>query len=399
MMKNICGICCTGLMLFMLSCSKSKITPPVIDTSGKTPPGGNVSVYLTKARATHDFIVSSYLTSFGGYRVNLTDNSNTAFEWYNASQLYADAAMVAAGDTTYRKYMNNTFAWLTKLVDQNDAHGGYFAAAALNGGGGSGLKYVDDNSLTGVTYLEAYDVSTGSQQAKYLQAAQACADWIINSGLWDNTFGGGFWWNTAKPVKSTQTNGLALQLFLRLYIITGQVVYHDWALQINNWLNTKMHDQATNLYIWQIESSGTVDKYIFTYDNAIMVEADLLYAKAMNDPSYVTKAQALGNAMIKTLYDTNHNVFIFNTNDIRINPCYSGWASQAMIKLYETDNNSSWLTYAKANIDQINAIMENPAVNGYYQYAGLDGAGRYANMEGVDQAWMQRVETLLSKYR
>jgi uncharacterized protein YyaL (SSP411 family) len=369
------------------------------DTTGNhNPPPA--SVYLTKARATHAFIVSDYLTSFGGYRVNLTNNSNTAFEWYNASQIYADAAMVAIGDTTYRPYMDKNFAWLTQLIDQSDPNGGYFAAAGLNGLGGSGLKYVDDNSLTGVAYLEAYDVSTGAQQTKYLQAAEACANWIINSGQWDNTFGGGFWWNTDKTVKSTQTNALALQLFLRLYQITGKASYHDWAAQVNNWLNTNMKDAATGLYFWQIESSGKVDSsYKFTYDNAIMVEAELLWAQAMNDPGYVTKAQALGNAMIKNLYDTNHNVFIFNSNDIRINPCYCGWASQAMIKLYEADHNSSWLTYAKANIDQINAVMENASVNGYYQYAGLDGAGRYANMEGVDQAWMQRVETLLSRYR
>jgi len=43
--------------------------------------------------------------------------------------------------------------------------------------------------------------------------------------------------------------------------------------------------------------------------------------------------------------------------------------------------------------------MKSPVTNGYYQYAGLDGAGRYTNMEGVDQAWMQRVQTLLSKYK
>ena len=119
----------------------------------------------------------------------------------------------------------------------------------------------------------------------------------------------------------------------------------------------------------------------------------------MGDNSYLSKAQDLGNAMIKTLYDVSHNVFIFNTNDIRINPCYCGWASQLMVRLYEADHNTSWLTYAKANIDQINVVLKNTTYNGYYNYAGLDGAGRYTNMEEVDQAWMQRVQTLLSKYK
>jgi uncharacterized protein YyaL (SSP411 family) len=387
-------------ILMVASCSKS-------GGSGQAPPAGGtdttpvtpVSTYLTNARTTHDFINTNYLTSYGSYRVNTTTNVNSAFEWYNASQLYADAAMVQLGDSTYLSSMNKTFGWLNNLIDKTDANGGYFAFAGLDGSGGSGAKYVDDNALTGVAYLEAYDITTGATQTNYLNAAIACANWLIKSGQWDNTFGGGFWWSTDKTVKPTQSNALALQLFLRLYKITGQSVYHDWVISVNSWLNNQLYDSTIGLYIWQIESNGTKDTYKFTYDNAIMAEADLLYSSVMNDNSYLSKAQDLGNAMIKTLYDVNHNVFIFNTNDIRINPCYCGWASQLMVKLYEADHNSSWLTYAKANIDQINVVLRSTAYNGYYNYAGLDGAGRYTNMEEVDQAWMQRVQALLSKYK
>jgi len=306
---------------------------------------------------------------------------------------------VGLGDGTYQTYMNNTFSWLAHLWDKSDVNGGYFAFAGLDGTGGSGAKYVDDNALTGMAFLEAYDVTTGTTQTGYLNAAKACADWLINSGQWDTTFGGGFWWSTDRTVKPTQSNALTLQLFARLYKITGLAVYHDWAFKVNSWLNTKMYDSGTGLYIWEIKSDGTVENTIFTYDNAIMAEADILYGQAMADNTYLARAQALGHAMIATLYDAGHNVFIFNTNDRRISPVYCGWASQTMIKLYEADNNSSWLTYAKANIDQINVVMKNNANNGYYQYAGLDGAGRYANMEGVDQAWMQRVQAMLSKYK
>jgi uncharacterized protein YyaL (SSP411 family) len=399
-MKNLFYGGLAVLVILTASCSKSGDTaaPAPPTGGGTTPPVTTVSAYLTNAQKTHDFVTANYLTAYGSYRVNTTTNVNSAFEWYNASQLYADAAMVGLGDASYTAGMNKTFSWLNNLIDKNDVNGGYFAFANLDGSGGSGTKFVDDDSLTGMAYLEAYDVTTGATQTNYLNAAKSCANWLINSGQWDNTFGGGFWWATDKTVKPTQSNALALQLFLRLYKITGQSVYHDWAISVNNWLNSQMYDSATGLYIWQIEKNGNKDLAKFTYDNAIMLEAELLYMDAMNDNTYLTKAQALGNAMIKTLWDTNHNVFIFNTTDIRINPCYCVWASQAMIKLYEADKNSSWLSYAKANIDQINVVMKSPA-GGYYQYAGLDGAGRYTNMEGVDQAWMQRVQTLLSKYK
>lgn len=357
------------------------------------------SVYLTNAKATHQYILSAYATSYGSYRVNTTTNTNGAFEWYVASQLYADAAMASLGDSAYIPGMVNTLNWLKKLADKSDVNGGYFAAAALDGSGAAGDKYVDDNALTGMAFLAAYDVTRGTTKQDFLQAAVGCANWLMNSSQWDNTFGGGFWWATNKTVKPTQSNALALQLFCRLYKITGNTVYKNWAVSVYEWLDSQMYEGSTGLYIWQIEKNGTRDTYKFTYDNAIMAEALLLYADVMGNDTYRTKAQALGNAMIRVLWDKNHNVFIFNTNDLRVNPCYSGWATQTMIKLYETDNNSNWLIYAKANVDAINLVLKNPVLNGYYQYAALDGAGRYTNLDGVDQAWMQRVQTLLSKYK
>ncbi|MVN93028.1 glycoside hydrolase family 76 protein [Mucilaginibacter aquatilis] len=393
------------LGVLFASCSKSKTTPDSENNGGNNGGGGDggnpvtESVYLTNAKATQAFINSGYGTPFGSYKVNTTTNTTSAFEWYVASHIYADAAMVANGQAGSMTSMNNTFNWLKKLEDKSNANGGYYAYANLDGTGASGVKYTDDNALTGMAYLDAYDVTTGTVKGDYLAAAQSCAKWLINSGQWDNTFSGGFWWTTEKTVKPTQSNGLAMQLFARLYKITGTTQYKDWAILVNDWLNSQLYDSNSGLYIWQIEKNGSKNNVKFTYDNAIMVEAQLLYADAMGDNTYKTKAQALGNAMIRGLWDKSYNVFIFNTNDLRVNGCYSGWATQAMIKLYELDQNSNWLVYAKANVDAINVILKNPALNGYYQYAGLNGAGRYSNLEGVDQAWMQRVQVMLSKYR
>ncbi|MDE3184574.1 MAG: hypothetical protein KGM16_14240 [Bacteroidota bacterium] len=389
-----------SIIVLLSSCGKGKDTPvPLTTPPVDTTPVHLVSVYLTKARETNDFINSNLLTSYNSYRVNTSTNTNSAFEWYNVSQIYADAAMIEIGDSSYLKSMDATFKWMENMWDKTDPNGGYFAAANPDGSGAAGTKYVDDNSLTGIVYLEAYDVTNGADKTAYLAKAEACANWIIKSGLWDSSLGGGFWWNTEKPVKSTQTNGLVLQLFLRLYIITGQTIYQDWAVSVNNWLTSKMFDSNTGLFIWQYDNTGKKFSEIFTYDNSIMLEAYLWYSKAMNDPAYLSKAEAIANAMNKTLWDGAHNVYIFNTSDKRINPAWCGWASQAMIRLYEADKNTSWLAYAKGNIDAINTVLRDPNSHGYYQFAGLDGAGRYSNFEGVDQAWMQRVQALLSKYK
>lgn len=397
------GSLCATIAL-AASCGKDKGVSPVVPVVPPpvTPPVTAVS-YLKLAGETHDYVLGNLITQYSSYRANTTSNSNAAFEWYQVSQVYADAAMVAAGDASYLPYMNKTFKWMDNMWDKSTATGGYFAACNLDGSGAGGDKYVDDNGLTGIVFLEAYDITTGTDKQAYFDKAKACGDWIINSGLWDNTYGGGFWWSTAKPFKPTQANGVALQLFLRLYNITGQATYKEWALKTNAWLSGSMYDATKKLYIWKIDGAGSGTKHteIFTYDNAVMVEADLLYNTILNDATYLTKAQTLGNAMNATLWNPAGKMYIFNTDpsQTRVNPAWCGWGSQGMIRLYEADKNAMWLTYAQGNIDGLNKACRDTTTHGYSFFARMDGTDRAPEREGVDQAWMQRVQALLSKYK
>ncbi|QPH40856.1 glycoside hydrolase family 76 protein [Pedobacter endophyticus] len=401
-MKKIIRNTCLIFALFLYASCKKDPAPVPVTPPPVTPPvtPGTTVNYLQQAKETHTFTVNNLLTASYGYRANTTTHSNNCYEWYNVSQIYADAAMVSLGETTYLAYMNNTFKFMENMWDKRDLRGGYFASVNLDGSGAAGDKYVDDNALTGIVFLEAAEVTTGADKQAYLAKAKACGDWLINSGLWDNVYGGGFYWNTAKPEKPTQTNGLALQLFLKLYSLTGDAIYRDWAVQVNTWLNTKMFDTNTGLYIWKIDGAGDGVKHNekFTYDNAIMVEAFILYSKIMNDAAYLTKAQSLGRAMNNTLWNALYKGYVFNTAETRINPAWCAWGSQAMIRLYETDKNESWLVYAKENINRLNIANRNTTNFGYYFFAGFDGQNRSTEMETVDQAWMQRIQALLSKY-
>ena len=401
-MKNIIIGCLALISIATVSCSKGGDAPtpprPPVDTF-VTPPAIS---YLKLAKETHDFSAGNLMTQYGSFRANTTSHSNEAYEWYNVSQIYADAAMIGAGDASYLPLMNKTFQWMENMWDKSDPYGGYFAASNLDGSGAAGDKFIDDNGLTGMVYLEAYDLTTGADKQAYFDKAKACGDWIINSGLWDNTYGGGFWWSTAKTFKPTQANGVALQLFLRLHKLTGLAVYKDWAQQVDTWLTEKMLDPATRLYIWKIDGPGNGKKHmeLFTYDNAVMVEANLLYSTVLNNSSYLAKAQALGNAMNTTLWNPLYKMYVFNTDptQTRVNPAWCAWGSQGMIRLYEADKDPKWLTFAKGNINGLNKACRDPNTKGYYFFAAMDGTNRSPELEGVDQAWMQRVQALMSRY-
>lgn len=354
------------------------------------------SAYWTLAEDTHNYVVGNLLTSYNSYETE--PGSSTAYAWYTGSQIDADSVMVQEGDSRYLPYMNNTYTWMGNLWDTGSSNGGYYAAANVNGTGAGGDQYVDDNSLIGLAYLDAYEVTTGTQQSAYLASAEAIANWLMQSGQWDSTYGGGFWWNTQKQVKPTQSNGLAMQLFLRLYKITGQSYYQQWAISIKSWLESEMYDSTSGLYIWEVDSSGKQTTE-FTYDNSIMIEADLLYAQVMSDNSYVTKAEQLANNLNSTLWNTSSQVYEFNTGDSRVNPTWCGWASEALIRLYQADGNSTWLDYAQENIDFINQYMRNSSTDGYYNFVNSDGTNLQTNIEGVDQAWMQKLQALLALYR
>jgi len=388
------------------SCSKDKEVTPGGGGGGTKPPvvvpPATKANYLQLAKETRTFISNNLLTSNFSYRANTTTNASACYEWYNVSQIYADAALVAAGDASALPYMNNTFKFMENFWDKSDMRGGYFASVSLNGTGASGDKFVDDNGLTGMVYLEAYDITSGADKAAYLAKAKACADWLINSGLWDNTYGGGFWWSTSKPFKPTQSNGVAMQLFAKLYTVTGETTYRDWAVQVNNWLRNTMFDSASGLYIWKIDGAGTGTKHFekFTYDNAVMLEADILLGKATNDPSYLSKAQAIGNSMNAVLWNSQYKGYIFNTDptQTRVNPAWCGWGTQGMIRLYEQDKDEKWLTYARNNIDALNKAARNADSHAYYFFAGFAGNDRAPEIEGVDQAWMQRIQAMMAKY-
>ncbi|OOQ57754.1 glycoside hydrolase family 76 protein [Mucilaginibacter pedocola] len=407
MKKIIFGLMAVATVL-AASCGKEKTVTPGDGGGGGTtnppvdPPVTTVN-YLNLAKETRSFISSNLLTSNFSYRANTTSQSNSCFEWYNVSQIYADAALVAAGDASALPYMNNTFKFMEGFWDKSDLRGGYFASVRLDGTGAGGDKYVDDNGLTGMVYLEAYEITTGADKAAYLAKAKACADWLINSGLWDGTYGGGFWWSTAKPDKPTQSNGVAMQLFAKLYTITGETVYLDWATKTNNWLRNTMYDSASGLYIWKIDGGGAGTKHFekFTYDNAVMLEAYLLYGKAVNDAAgYLAKAQDIGNAMNTVLWNAQYKGYIFNTDptQTRVNPAWCGWGTQGMIRLYEQDKDEKWLTFARNNINALNTATRNADSHAYYFFAAFNGSNRSPEIEGVDQAWMQRVQAMMAKY-
>src|SRR5205085_2625320 len=143
-----------------------------------------------------------------------------ADQWYVASQLWADALLLETATSNddfdpsdTRCYLDKGFVFLDRLWDYTSA--GYFPRSNPVGTSvTTGPRYTDDNLIAGLALLETARTTTDPPAVRrYIHAAQREADFLRSGDLWDDTFGGGFWWNTGRgdteEGKPAQTNALA----------------------------------------------------------------------------------------------------------------------------------------------------------------------------------------------
>eukprot|EP01113_Clastostelium_recurvatum_P038306 TRINITY_DN5715_c0_g1_i4.p1 TRINITY_DN5715_c0_g1~~TRINITY_DN5715_c0_g1_i4.p1 ORF type:complete len:348 (-),score=66.60 TRINITY_DN5715_c0_g1_i4:39-1082(-) len=185
----------------------------------------------------------------------------------------------------YERYLN----YSTFMMDIEDVYDGNERKQFLN-------SYYDDEGWWAMAMLDVYDLN---QQEKYLDMAQVIFTDMTKA--WDNTCGGGLWWNHDRKYKNAIPNELFLAIATRLYIITKQASYLTWAQEEWKWfLSTGMinarylvNDGTANCK----NNNGTA----WTYNQGVILRGLVDLYKITGDPSYVTEAQKIANATIQYL--------------------------------------------------------------------------------------------------
>lgn len=160
----------------------------------------------------------------------------------------------------------------------------------LQRNGGSLINdYYDDMLWMGLAMLRAYTL-TG--QDVYLNHALELWDEVANG--WNDAFGGGIPWRKSQlDYKNAPSNGPAVILAARLYQITGDPEYLNWAKKIYTWLETTLLDPETHL-IWDginRRGDGRIDKnWLFTYNQGTYIGAGVALWEATGEAEYLEKA-------------------------------------------------------------------------------------------------------------
>jgi predicted alpha-1,6-mannanase (GH76 family) len=160
--------------------------------------------------------------------------------------------------------------------------------------------FYDDSTWWALGWVAAYDL-TG--EGRYLDAARSI--FANNLGGWDDTCGGGVWWNTRRDYKNAITNELFLTLAAVLHQRTpGDQEYRGWALRSWEWLHG----------CGMIGSSGLVNDGLtaacvnnggttWTYNQGVILGGLAALHEITGDQAYLRQGEAIADAVLDKLTD------------------------------------------------------------------------------------------------
>jgi uncharacterized protein YyaL (SSP411 family) len=224
------------------------------------------------------------------------------------------------------------------------------------------------------------------------------------TAIWaDETFGGGFWWNTGRgdspEGKPAQANALAALLFGRLYLATGAEEYRTWALRTLDWLDGRLFDPGVQLYRWSMafqdftrrDGSRRSDR-LFNYDQAIAIEAQLVGSMLDGDQTRVEHAREVGGALHATFWNLPRGGYNLEAGVEQVFTSYSAWTSLGHLALYDLDGDATWLALAQQNATaMVEALGEADGGFAYQHSASAHGVSVDRTRDTSAQAWMQHL--------
>jgi hypothetical protein len=174
--------------------------------------------------------------------------------------------------------------------------------------GNGGDKFYDDNEWVGLAKIQHF-LMTGSPAS--LQRAQQIFQLVVSGWDTDTTHAdpGGVFWTQAtwSHDRNTVSNMPGAEIGLRLYQITHNSYYLNWALKMYQWTNA--HLLAPNGLYWDhVDLTGNIEKTQWSYNQGVPVGVNVLLYKITGNPTYLHSAQNIANAAL-AYYGTNNNLY------------------------------------------------------------------------------------------
>ncbi len=183
-------------------------------------------------------------------------------------------------------------------IDNSGAPEGTFTSslAAFDGtvappAGPGGAKYYDDNEWVGIELVRMYALTHSTAALGSAEAIMAfvMAGWDTDP---EHVCPGGIPFSNSSEnnERNTVTGGPGAELAVRLFQLTGNVAYLQFAEQAYNWVRTCLL-QSNGLYADHIGAHGTVARVYWSYNQGAMIGAGTLLYQASGNSAYLYQAR------------------------------------------------------------------------------------------------------------
>lgn len=159
-------------------------------------------------------------------------------------------------------------------------------------------NFYDDNGWWGLAWIAAYDL-TGEH--RYLAAGRTIFANMLTG--WDDTCGGGVWWNTERKYKNAITNELFLTLAARLHQrYPAGTEYLQWAQREWDWFTARGLIGASGLVndglTPECANNGGVT---WTYNQGVVLGGLSALHEITGEAGYLAAAEAIADAALSQL--------------------------------------------------------------------------------------------------
>lgn len=248
--------------------------------------------------------------------------------------------------------------------------------------------YYDDEGWWGLAWIKAYDLIG---DMRYLAMAQTIfAD--IQQG-WDTKCGGGIWWSKDRTYKNAIANELFLTLAARLATRVNDehrsASYLNWANQEWNWFVQSGLINAHNLINDGLNNACQNNNGpTWTYNQGVILGGLVEMYKLTQDSSYLKRAEAIADAVLNTLVDSNgilHEPVEQAGDNNPDKPQFKGIFIRNLSCLYETDKQATYKQFIVKNVESIIHNNSNSAFQFGLNWSGpLDSADATRQTSALD---------------
>lgn len=231
---------------------------------------------------------------------------------------------------------------------------------------GSSNRYYDDNVWLVIDFAH---LAESTKDKKYLDKAEQIWKFVISG--WDSKSGGGIYWcEQEKKSKNTCSNAPSVVAAAKLYELTGNIKYLNWAKKIYAWTKLTLQDKSDFLYYDNISITGKVAKNKYAYNSGQMLQGAALLYKITKEKKYLTDAHQIAGSAI-TFFTED---IVRDGKNYRVFKQKGAWfvtvLSRGYFELYAIDKDPHYVNFFKSTIEYLK------------QYARYDNGLFYGDWSG-----------------